>query len=257
MTTCMDMEITALTHLGRVREVNEDRYFVKCFNGTALLMAVVDGMGGGPAGSAAAETVRQALSEFSENTAQTPCQTLSELIITASEAILETAEKRPALEGMGATVTATYLSDGVAHWAHVGDTRFYILREGRLIQVTLDQNMAQLLVEEGRISRDEARTHPYNHLLDQCVGCPMCKPETGEFNIQGGDLLLHSTDGLHDAFSDGELLELLSSPDGSVQDKAESLIQAALSAGGKDNMTLIMAGSGLLKNSQRDMGMPL
>ncbi len=240
MTTCMDMEITALTHLGRVREVNEDRHFVKCFNGSALLMAVVDGMGGGPAGSAAAETVRQALREFPKDAAQ-PCQALSELIITASEALLETAEKNPALEGMGATVTATYLADGVAHWAHVGDTRFYVLRAGRLIQVTVDQNMAQLLVEEGRISRDEARTHPYNHLLDQCVGCPMCEPVTGSLPVERGDLLLHTTDGLHDALSVKELTKILSPPDRSIEDKAEGLIQAALDAGGRDNMTVVLA----------------
>jgi protein phosphatase len=240
MTTCNDMAITTLTHLGLVREVNEDRHYVKCLNDRALLMAVVDGMGGGPAGSAAAETVRQALHEFPEDTPH-PCQTLTALIISASEAILETAEKNPALEGMGATVTATYLSEGMAHWAHVGDTRFYVLRAERLIQVTVDQNMAQLLVEEGRISRDEARVHPYNHLLDQCVGCPMCTPETGRFPIEDGDLLLHTTDGLHDAFSDDELLKLLASPDGSIEDRAESLIQAALKAGGKDNMTLVIA----------------
>jgi len=240
MSTCNDMAIAALTHRGLVREVNEDRHFFKCFNEKALLMAVVDGMGGGPAGSAAAETVRQALHEFPEG-APHPGQTLSELIVSASEAILETAEKNPALEGMGATVTATYLADGVAHWAHVGDTRFYVLRAGRLIQVTVDQNMAQLLVEEGRISREEARTHPYSNLLDQCVGCPMCTPETGRFSIEKGDVLLHTTDGLHDALSENELRELVAAPDESIQDKAESLIQAALTAGGNDNITLVMA----------------
>ncbi len=77
---------------------------------------------------------------------------------------------------MGTTVTATVLSNGTAHWAHVGDTRFYVFRQGRLIQVTTDQTMAQFLVEEGRITPDEARTHPYGHLLDQCVGCPDCEP---------------------------------------------------------------------------------
>ena len=240
MTICIDMEVTALTHLGLVREVNEDRHYVKCLEGKGLLMAVVDGMGGGPAGSAAAETVRQALKDFSADGPH-PGQMLAEIIVAASEAILETAEKDHTLEGMGATVTATYVADGVAHWAHVGDTRFYVFRGGRLIQVTVDQNMAQLLVEEGRITPDEARTHPYNQLLDQCVGCPMCAPETGQFHIQKGDWLLYTTDGLHDAISGDDLLRLMSSPNGSVQDKAQSLLQAALDAGGPDNITLVMA----------------
>jgi protein phosphatase len=101
--------------------------------------------------------------------------------------------------------------------------------------------MAQLLVEEGRISRDEARTHPYNHLLDQCVGCPMCAPETGRFPIEHGDILLHSTDGLHDALSEKEIVGFLRSSRVPVEKMAASLIGAALKSGGKDNMTVVLA----------------
>ena len=155
MNICSDMEIAALTHRGLVREVNEDRHYVKCLDEQTLLMAVVDGMGGGPAGSAAAEAMREALTEYPVG-APHPEQALSKLVVTASEAILEIAHDNPALEGMGTTVTATVLSNGTAHWAHVGDTRFYVFRQGRLIQVTTDQTMAQLLVEEGR----EGSRHP-------------------------------------------------------------------------------------------------
>ena len=240
MRDCSDMKIAALTHRGLVREVNEDRHYVECIGEQALLMAVVDGMGGGPAGSAAAEIMREALTEYPAD-APNPEQALSDLVVTASEAILEFARNDPALEGMGTTLTATYLSNGTACWAHVGDTRFYVFRQGHLIQVTTDQTMAQLLVEEGRITADEARTHPYGHLLDQCVGCPMCEPVTGSIVIQAGDLLLHTTDGLHDALSEDQITNLLGSPQASVQSIAESLIQAALDSGGEDNMTIVMA----------------
>jgi protein phosphatase len=147
----------------------------------------------------------------------------------------------PALEGMGTTVTATYLSNGVAHWVHVGDSRLYVFRQGRLIQVTVDQTMAQLFVEEGRITPDQARTHPYNHLLDQCVGCPMCEPVTGSLPVERGDVLLHTTDGLHDALSTKEFTDILSSVHGAAEEMANALIQAALNAGGSDNMTVVMA----------------
>jgi len=240
MNICSDMEIAALTHRGYVREVNEDRHYVKCLDGQALLMAVVDGMGGGPAGSAAAEIMREALTEYPAE-APNPGQVLSDLVVAASEAILKIARDDPALEGMGTTVTATYLSNGTAHWVHVGDTRFYVFRQGRLIQVTTDQTMAQLLVEEGRITPDEARTHPYGHMLDQCVGCPMCEPETGSFRIAKGDILLHTTDGLHDGIPENDITTILAASHASVEAVAKALIQAALDSGGQDNMTLVLA----------------
>lgn len=240
MPTCSEIKTVARTHRGLVREVNEDRYYVKCLDGQDLLMAVVDGMGGGPAGSAAAEIMREALTEYPVE-APHPEQALSNLVVTASEAILEFAREDPALEGMGTTVTATYLCNGTAHWVLVGDTRFYVFRRGRLIQVTTDQTMAQLLVDEGRITPDEARTHPYGHLLDQCVGCPMCEPETGSLPIEKGDILLHTTDGLHDGIPENEIINILAASHASVEALAESLIQAALDAGGQDNITLVLA----------------
>jgi protein phosphatase len=240
MLSRVDIEVIARTHPGLVREVNEDRHYVAWLDEHALLMAVVDGMGGGPAGSAAAETVRQALTSITAETPD-PEQALAEVLVLASEAIGEYAEGKQILEGMGATVTATYLCNGMAYWVHVGDTRLYIFRRGRLIQVTTDQTMAQLLVEEGRISADEARTHPYGQLLDQCVGCPMCEPVTGSLALESGDLLLHSTDGLHDALSEKDIIAILTSSHPTVGDTAEALLQAALVASGQDNITLVLS----------------
>jgi len=184
--------------------------------------------------------MREALTEYPV-AAPHPQKTLSDLVVTASEAILEITHGTPALEGMGTTVTATVLCNGTAHWVHVCDTRFYVFRRGRLTQVTTDQTMAQLLVEEGRITPDEARTHPYGHLHDQCVGCPDCDPVTGSLPIEPGDLLLQTTDGLHDGISENDVTTILAAPHASVEALAESLIQAALDAGGQDNMTLVLA----------------
>jgi len=240
MRECSQIQTAALTHPGLVRRANEDRYYVKCLDDRSLLVAVADGMGGGPAGGEAADTMREALMRLS-TPVRDPGQALVDAVMTASETILESVRDDPQREGMGTTVTATFITNGVAHWVHVGDTRFYVFREGRLIQVTVDQTLVQVLVEEGRITADQARTHPYNHLLDQCVGCPMCTPETGEFPIQNGDLLLHTSDGLHDALSQEQMTAMLSSPDGTLEDKAAMLIQAALDRGGRDNMTVVTA----------------
>lgn len=235
-----DIETVALTHRGFVREGNEDRHYVQRLSADAMLLAVVDGMGGGPAGTAAAETMREALTEYPV-AAPNPEQALYDLVVNTSEAILGMVRQNPALEGMGTTVTATLIVNGKAYWVHVGDTRFYVFRGGRLIQVTTDQNMVQLLIEEGRLTKDEARTHPYAQLLDQCVGCPDCDPATGSLPIESGDLLLYTTDGLHDALPEKEIVEMLAAPHASLKEIAASLLQAGLDTGGQDNMTLVIA----------------
>ena len=240
----------ALTHRGLVRAVNEDRYYLKRLGADAMLLAMMDGMGGGPAGSAAAETMREALREYPSG-APDPEKALYDLVVATSEAILAMVRAKPALEGMGTTVTATHLSSGVARWVQVGDTRLYVVRRGQLIQVTTDQTLVQLLVEEGRMTKDEARTHPYSNLLDQCVGCPMCEPVTGATPVESGDLLVFTTDGLHDALSENGFREILVGPYASLKERAAALIQAGLETGGKDNMTVVMAAiSGASQNGR-------
>lgn len=234
------VETASRTHRGRVRETNEDRHLVKRLGPQGLVLAVADGLGGAPGGSEASEIMRAMLSDWPASGPH-PAQELYDLVLKASHTIWQKIEQDAALEGMGTTVTATLLADGVAHWVHVGDSRFYVFRQGRLTQVTTDQTMAQLLVEESRITPDEARSHPYSQLLDQSVGDPLCEPVTGSIRIKRGDLLLHTTDGLHDALSEQELIQLLAARGTSLEDKAESLLRAALEAGGKDNITLILA----------------
>jgi protein phosphatase len=235
-----DIESFSLTHRGLVREINEDRYYVKRLGADTMLLAVMDGMGGGPSGSAAAETMREALREFPPRSPD-PEKAFYDLVVATSEAILGMKHGKPALEGMGTTVTATLIVNDRAYWVHVGDTRFYVFRGGRMIQVTTDQTMAQFLVEEGELTRDEARNHPYTRLLDQCVGCPDCVPVTGSLPLESGDLLLYTTDGLHDALPENDIAEMLASPRAALKEIAESLIQAGLETGGEDNLTVVIA----------------
>lgn len=234
------VETAARTHRGRVREDNEDRHLVKRLGPQRLVLAVADGLGGAPGGSEASEIMRAMLFDWPAGGPH-PALELYDLVLKAGQTIWQKIEQDAALEGMGTTVTATLLADGVAHWVHVGDSRFYVFRQGRLTQVTTDQTMAQLLVDEGLITADEARSHPYNQLLDQNVGGPLCEPATGSIAIKRGDLLLHTTDGLHDALSEKEIIDRLAAWGTSLEDKAESLLRAALDAGGKDNITLVLA----------------
>ncbi|MBC8466792.1 MAG: serine/threonine-protein phosphatase [Deltaproteobacteria bacterium] len=164
---------------------------------------------------------------------------LRSLVKEADQAILLEAEENSDLEGMGTTITGAILSDGIAYWVHVGDSRMYLLRDGGLNQVTRDQNWAQFLVDEGEISAEEAQSHVLGNLLDQCVGCGECEPETGHLEIRKGDILMLSTDGLHDEVSRDAISRILISRN-DIKNKAKTLIDAALEGGGKDNITVVL-----------------
>lgn len=233
------MDTFGLTHLGRVRDRNEDRFLIRELAGGALLMAVADGMGGEARGDFAADIMRESLDSL-QNRGGDKNLLLRSVIREANRFILEEAEKNAELEGMGTTITCALLIEGVVYWAHVGDSRMYLLRERDFIQVTKDHNLAQFLIEEGEITPEEARSHHLRHLMVQCVGYEGCEPDVGHLEIKGGDLLMLSTDGLHDEISHERLYNLIISPD-SLERKAESMLNAALEEGGKDNITLILA----------------
>ena len=149
-------------------------------------------------------------------------------------------KKNPDLKGMGSTLVGILLRNGFAHWVHVGDSRLYILRDRVLRQVTEDQTFARFLLEEGEITAEQVPTHYSRHIMDQCVGCGIAEPETGRFEVRDKDLLILSTDGLHKQISFETLISLLNS-DTSIKTKAQSLLQAAIDAGGKDNISIVIA----------------
>ena len=226
------------THKGLVRKKNEARYVGRMIADGSILLAVADGMGGEARGEYAAEIMRRKLVDLHPN--HDNKEKLVNLVVEADLVLSSEVDKNPALEGMGTTVTAVLLRNGNARWVHVGDSRLYLWRAQRLIQVTKDQNMAQFLLEEGEITEEEARIHPSRNLLDQCVGCGECEPETGRLKVKSGDLILLTTDGLHGEISLETMTSILASP-ANIETKARSLIQAALDAGGRDNITVVIA----------------
>jgi serine/threonine protein phosphatase PrpC len=233
------MKTLALTHIGRVRQRNEDRYVIREMANGSCLVAVADGMGGEAAGDYAAEMMTEGLRtlDFENDDWE---KTLSQAVKDISAAIQNESKRDPRLEGMGTTVTGALVRDGTAYYVHVGDTRIYLLRDKALFQVTKDQNWAQFLVDEGEITPEEARGHALRNVLNQCVGCKDCEPATGRLPLERGDMLMLSTDGLHGAVTDNAIFEILNS-DATIEDKAQALIAAALNSGGKDNITVVLA----------------
>ena len=228
----------AISHIGKKRTINEDRYLIRELGKNAILLAVADGMGGGARGDLAAEFMVERLTAMNPGKEGVE-RRLTDVVRDADKALFSMAEREPELEGMGTTVTGCLISGNRAWWVQVGDSRLYLLRQGIIRQVTVDQNMVQFLIDEGDITLQEARNHPARHLLDQCVGCGHCEPETGSMVVEAGDLLLFATDGLHEDLSLTAINALLYS-DTHVRDKAGALIQGALRGGGNDNITVVV-----------------
>ena len=233
------MKSFAMKHQGLVRNDNQDLFFVKEFDDGCILMAVADGLGGMVGGKRAAETAKECLYNFNPE-----CQAveahIEELMQEANRRIMETVEKEPDLEGMGTTMTAACVRNGTVCWAHVGDSRLYLFRGDELHQITEDDTMAGFLFSEGELTKEEARIHPGNKLVFQCIGgSGEFEADTGNFEVQAGDLLLFSTDGLHDEVPEEEIVSTLRS-DKNLEEKMDALLSAALAAGGKDNIALVV-----------------
>ena len=229
-----------ITHIGLVRKSNEDRYLIKKLKDKSVLIAVADGLGGEVAGDYAAEILRGKLAGLNHISRNNEQPELDQLARAIDRTIHTEGRENHALEGMGSTLVGVLLRDRMAHWVHVGDSRLYLLRNGTLTQVTEDQTLARFLLEEGEITAEQLPTHYSRHVMDQCVGCGYAEPETGRLEFLAGDLLVLSTDGLHGEIPENTLNSILNT-NTNLEIKARALVKAALDAGGKDNITVVMA----------------
>jgi protein phosphatase len=228
------------THIGLVRKSNEDRYLIKKLEDNSVLLTVADGLGGEVAGDYAAEIIREKLVGINTISRKNVQSELDQLARAIDRTIYKKGQENVALEGMGSTLISVLLRDHIAYWIHVGDSRLYLFRKGTLTRVTEDQTLARFLLEEGEITAEQLPTHYSRHVMDQCVGCGYVEPETGRLEFLAGDILVLSTDGLHKDITDNTINTILDM-DTNIEIKAKALVKAALDAGGKDNITVVMA----------------
>jgi PPM family protein phosphatase len=233
------VEIARETHQGLKRANNQDRYLVEEFGPEAVLLAVADGMGGEAAGDQAAQTAIETLRNY-QSAATDPLLQLQTLFMRASENIEAQVRQNFQLSGMGTTLTAVFLQRGRAYWAHVGDSRLYLFRAGKLKRLTWDHTLPDTLLKEGNITTEEARNHPAQHLLLQCIGCGRFKASTGLLKLETDDILLVTSDGLHHEVPEERLAVVLSGEQ-ELGRALKKLVQAALEAGGRDNITIVGA----------------
>ena len=222
------------THQGMVRQNNEDALFPDKSgesNGPAVLM-VADGMGGHIAGEVA--------SRLAINAAASTELEPDDRVAAANRAIREEVARRPDLEGMGTTLTLVELeSRGVARVAHVGDSRAYLYRDGELRQLTEDHTVAAEYVALGHISAEEADDHPQSHMLTRCLGLTrFVNVDRMDLDLTRGDRLLLCSDGLNSMVPADEIAKALAN--GTADEAAWKLVEAANKAGGHDNISVIV-----------------
>lgn len=210
-----------------------------------ILLLVCDGMGGAAAGDVAAriaaEAIKKQLVGAGPAVVTRPDASLKSAVASANGAIFAEAKAHPETHGMGTTCTAAIVLPDRLFIAQVGDSRAYLLRGGRLELLTRDQTMAEQLVDSGVLRAEDVDACIYSHVLSQAVGTRLTvQPITSEVRLQRGDRILLCSDGLHGPVSAQEIARILdAAPD--IKRAAHGLIQAALAAGGPDNVTVVVA----------------
>jgi len=231
---------TAATNVGLVRPINEDNYI--CLD--SGVFAVADGMGGHAAGEVASgmlvSTIKERLFQQQPETEGLLAQeALKKIIMEANERILQKSSFDKNYAGMGTTASILYIKSDHGFFAHVGDSRIYLFRDGNMQQITKDHSLVWDLVENGTITREEAKQHPKRNLLTRAVGVDAnLKVDFGDFPVEAADKFLLCSDGLTNMVDDDEIKEAVCAP--SIEDKAGYLIDLALQAGGTDNITAIV-----------------
>lgn len=238
------MNVIGQTHIGLVRENNQDALEYGTLSATAQYAVVCDGMGGANGGNIASKIAVEVIGSrirdgYSETMASHSVERLLEsAMATANSGVFERALQQPELSGMGTTVVAVITSGKTAYISHVGDSRLYLWRNNALIPVTRDHSVVQEMVESGKISAEEARSHPRRNYITRAIG--VTEMESGEYDeleLQSGDRLLLCTDGLTNEVSADAISQILLQNDESTLDK---LVRAALDGGGADNITVVL-----------------
>lgn len=274
----VSVDFGAASHAGLVRSKNEDSYLVfktgrswerlltnlpeqlpERFDEAGYVMAVADGMGGHQAGEiASSHAIRTAVAVILNHPhwalkLDNPSNRIQEIEQTIQRgkgyfrsihaAILERAKGDPGLATMGTTLTATYSFGGDLFVMHVGDSRAYVLSGGALRQLTKDHTIAQEMADAGTMTAAQAQGHRLSHVLTRAMGGGADEVETSvEYHeLADGDTVLLCTDGLTNMVPDSAIAEVLGR-DAPAQDKAQALLDLALEAGGKDNVTVVVGG---------------
>lgn len=230
------MRYAARSDVGRVRAKNDDSGYVG-----RHLAVVADGMGGHAGGDvASAATVLDMIHLDTDDYDGDAGTVLADEIQTANSLLSELVHINPKLAGMGTTVTALLLAEGKLHFAHIGDSRAYRLRNGEFEQISIDHTFVQRLIDEGRLRPEEAETHPHKNVLMRVLGDVDASPELdlATLDVEPGERWLLCSDGLN--YVAGHVVERTVRETQDIRECVETLVDLTLEAGAPDNVTVIM-----------------
>lgn len=244
----MKADFVGLSDKGLVRSINQDSYYV---DPQGRFFIVADGMGGHAAGQEASRIAKETIQMYLDNhwhtTEPTP-SLLENAFLAANQAILDDQKEHPDNADMGTTAVAFLLrhesgtsEEMPATWyANLGDSRFYRWRDDNLSQVSEDDTWVAQAVQAGVLPPEEVRTHPWRHVLSQCLGREdMGDIEVAFVDVQPGDRLLLCSDGLTEELTNAQISEYLTLPL-ALPDLAQALVDAAKEKGGHDNITVVV-----------------
>lgn len=238
------MKISSKTDVGRVRKTNQDSYFACAFDDGSVFVVVCDGMGGASGGSEASTAAVQAFYAYTKEHYEAGGDSLAldrllrDAAAEANRQVYEYSVEHKELHGMGTTIVAALVTQEEALVVNAGDSRAYLVDEDGVIQVTKDHSIVQDMIDSGKITPDEAATHPQKNIITRALGVAK-RLETDSFQIvyPKGAALLFCTDGLTNSVEESVMAEVVKErPD----DAAEELVRLANENGGGDNVTVVV-----------------
>lgn len=255
------LNVAALSHAGMSGKNNEDRYAIASYLGEdekpVVFAIVADGIGGHRAGEVAAElTVNYIIEKVSESNGNKPLEIMESAIHTASQAIAARSASKTEQHGMGSTCACVWIEGDKLYTTYVGDSRIYLIRDGKIQRLTVDHTWVQEAIEKGIILPEQARDHPNVHVIRRHLGSvelpqvdfrlrlsnddDNVKAQKNQgATLQANDILLICTDGLTDLVWDDEILRVVTTRT-SLKSAAEDLVAQANERGGHDNITAIL-----------------
>ena len=231
----LSLHYSAISDVGRVRRENQDSGYAGPW-----LLTVCDGVGGAVRGDLASSTAVRALRKLDQQPDDDILGQVAGAVHRADDRIAELVEEDPALNGTSTTATVALFDGSRFGFGHIGDSRAYLLRRGEMRQLTRDHTFVQSLIDEGRITEEQSRTHPHRNLILKALdGIRHEEPDLFEFPAEEGDRVLLCSDGACGTLTDNQMAAILGS--GNPDFAAVELVRASLEAGSTDNVTCIVA----------------
>lgn len=223
--------------IGKVRQHNEDFW---TFDPPHLAI-VADGMGGHAAGEIASRMAARSVMLFLHEQTAVDEKVLRVSLEKANDIVYREAQSNKEYNGMGTTMILCYEVDGILYWAHVGDSRLYLCRDGKLHQITQDHSFVGELERSGQITKEEAVMHPKRNLLMRAIGADSeIEVDTGILPIFDSDVILMCTDGLTNMVAETEIVEIIEMYRNNIKQAVERLVEVANRNGGNDNITIVL-----------------